>query len=174
MFLKDRKGKRFFQNRIALTFDVYWRNNFDLIGQAFTQGAGGTISKYANVADMKSSGVELGLSTINIQTDRFKWTSDLIYSKTKNEINGSKLRIEGGAMGDIEDVGAPDGTTMFVKNLFFNTPARKKFLKSEMTEGAYIAPNEPKVFTADEPFSFFIYTTCNDTTAILFAGEIIE
>ncbi len=61
-----------------------------------------------------------------------------IITKTKNEINGSKLRIEGGAMGDIEDVGAPDGTTMFVKNLFFNTPARKKFLKSEMTEGAYI------------------------------------
>ena len=43
-----------------------------------------------------------------------------------------------------------------------------------MAEGAYIEPNEPKVFTADEPFSFFIYTTCNDTTAILFAGEIVE
>ncbi len=43
-----------------------------------------------------------------------------------------------------------------------------------MAEGAYIEPNEPKVFTADEPFSFFIYTTCNDTTAIMFAGEIVE
>jgi len=43
------------------------------------------------------------------------------------------------------------------------------------TEGcALTEPEEPKVFTADEPFSFFIYTTCNDTTAILFAGEIIE
>ena len=40
--------------------------------------------------------------------------------------------------------------------------------------GAFFVPNEPKAFTADEPFSFFIYTTCNDTTAILFAGEIIE
>ena len=61
-----------------------------------------------------------------------------IITKTKDELNGTKLRIEGGVMGDIEDVGAPDGTTIFVKNLFFNTPARKKFLKSEMTEGAYI------------------------------------
>ncbi len=43
-----------------------------------------------------------------------------------------------------------------------------------MTEGAAFEPKEPKVFTADEPFSFFIYTTCNDTTAILFAGEIVE
>ena len=43
-----------------------------------------------------------------------------------------------------------------------------------MTKGAYFAPNEPKEFTADEPFSFYIYTTCNDTTAIMFAGEIVE
>ncbi len=43
-----------------------------------------------------------------------------------------------------------------------------------MVEGAFIEPKEPKVFTADEPFSFFIYTTCNDTTAIMFAGEIVE
>ena len=37
-----------------------------------------------------------------------------------------------------------------------------------------VGPVEPKEFTADESFSFFIYTTCNDTTAILFAGEIVE
>lgn len=43
-----------------------------------------------------------------------------------------------------------------------------------MTEGAFFAPEDPKVFTADQPFSFYIYTTCNDTTAILFAGEIVE
>ncbi len=41
-------------------------------------------------------------------------------------------------------------------------------------EGAFFEPAEPRVFTADEPFSFYIYTTCNDTTAILFAGEIVE
>ncbi len=43
-----------------------------------------------------------------------------------------------------------------------------------MAESAYYMPKEPKVFTADEPFSFYIYTTCNDTTAIMFAGEIVE
>ena len=43
-----------------------------------------------------------------------------------------------------------------------------------MTKGAYIRPEEPKVFTADEPFSFYIYTTCNDTTAVMFAGEIVD
>ena len=43
-----------------------------------------------------------------------------------------------------------------------------------LAEGAFFEPVEPRVFTADEPFSFYIYTTCNDTTAILFAGEIVE
>ncbi|MDO4160223.1 MAG: SusC/RagA family TonB-linked outer membrane protein [Prevotellaceae bacterium] len=76
----------FLRNRIALTADVYWRNNYDLIGRTYTQGAGGQIAKYANVADMKSSGVELGLSTVNIQTNNFRWSSDIIYTKTKNEI----------------------------------------------------------------------------------------
>lgn len=86
----------FLNNRIAVTFDTYWRNNFDLIGQAFTQGAGGTISKYANVADMKSNGVELGISTVNIANPKFKWTSDLIYSYAKNEI--TNLKTDGRAV----------------------------------------------------------------------------
>jgi serpin B len=43
-----------------------------------------------------------------------------------------------------------------------------------MDECAAFEPEDPKVFTADEPFSFYIYTTCNDTTAVMFAGEIVE
>jgi TonB-linked SusC/RagA family outer membrane protein len=76
----------FINNRIALTVDAYWRNNYDLIGATFTQGAGGQIMKMANVADMKSKGVEFGLSTVNITTNKFRWTSDLIYSNATNEI----------------------------------------------------------------------------------------
>lgn len=76
----------FLNNRIALTADVYWRNNYDLIGRTYTQGAGGQIAKYANVADMKSSGVELGLSTVNIVNNNFRWTTDFIFTKATNEI----------------------------------------------------------------------------------------
>ena len=43
-----------------------------------------------------------------------------------------------------------------------------------MEKGALIDPDEPKVFRADRPFTFYIYTTCNDTTAVMFAGEIVE
>ncbi len=80
----------FLKNRLALTFDVYWRDNYDLIGQTFTQGGGGAISKYANVADMRSRGAEVGLSTVNIANPSFQWTSDLIYSYAKNTITNLK------------------------------------------------------------------------------------
>lgn len=81
----------FLKERIALTFDVYGRNNYDLIGRTYTQGAGGEIAKYANVADMKSHGVEVGLSTVNIDKAGFKWTSDFIFSKAKNEITSLEV-----------------------------------------------------------------------------------
>ncbi len=51
---------------------------------------------------------------------------------------GSRYRIEGGREIALEEVGAPEGTTFLVRNLFFNTPVRRKFLKTPATEGSYI------------------------------------
>ena len=82
----------FFHNRINLTLDAYWRDNYDLIGIIKTQGVGGMISKYANVATMKSSGFEATLSTRNIQTQNFNWTTDLTFSLATNEITDLESR----------------------------------------------------------------------------------
>ncbi len=60
-----------------------------------------------------------------------------IMSKTEDE-NGTKLEISGGRFLSEETVGCPVGTTVVVKNLFFNTPARMKFLKKDSTEASYI------------------------------------
>lgn len=76
----------FINNRINLSADWYTRNNYDLIGLIPTQGAGGTIYKYANVATMKSHGIEFTLSTINIKNKDFSWNSDFIFSYAKNEV----------------------------------------------------------------------------------------
>ena len=59
-------------------------------------------------------------------------------TKTSDSLTGIKYVIHGGVEVEYKEVGVPDGTTIVVKNLFFNTPARKKFLKSAMTEGSYI------------------------------------
>ncbi|SNU06113.1 DNA mismatch repair protein MutL [Lachnospiraceae bacterium] len=59
-------------------------------------------------------------------------------TKTHEAMTGIRYVIEGGKELQFKEVGTPDGTTIISKNLFFNTPARKKFLKSNMTEGSYI------------------------------------
>ncbi len=76
----------FLKDRIGVTFDWYKRYNYDLIGKIETQGLGGEVKKFGNVASMKSSGLELSLSTMNIKTKDFSWKTDFIYSKTDNEI----------------------------------------------------------------------------------------
>lgn len=62
-----------------------------------------------------------------------------LITKTKNELTGIRYSIEGGLEKEAEEVGAPDGTTILVRNLFFNTPVRKKFLKQPQTEGGYVS-----------------------------------
>lgn len=61
-----------------------------------------------------------------------------LITKTPSAITGSRYIIEGGAERSLEELGAPDGSTFLVRNLFYNTPARSKFLKSDMTEANYI------------------------------------
>ena len=76
----------FIGNRINLVTDFYIRDNFDLMGYVNTQGAGGEIQKFANVASMKSHGVEATLSTQNIRTEDFSWNTDLTFAYCKTEI----------------------------------------------------------------------------------------
>ncbi len=80
----------FLNNRINLNVDAYTRRNYDLIGLASTAGVGGELNKYGNIATMKSSGVEVSLSTTNIKTQDFTWTSSFIYSHSKNEVTSLK------------------------------------------------------------------------------------
>ncbi len=59
-------------------------------------------------------------------------------TKTSDELMGTHISIDGGRLSEFDSIGAPDGTTVIIRNLFYNTPARKKFLKSVSSESAMI------------------------------------
>jgi TonB-linked SusC/RagA family outer membrane protein len=82
----------FLNNRINLEADYYTRQNYDLIGLTYTQGVGGEIAKFANVATMKSHGVEFTLSTKTISTKDFSWNTDFIFANAENVITDLKSR----------------------------------------------------------------------------------
>lgn len=85
----------FLNNRINVSLDLWWRNNFDLIGVRQGTGTNGAVSMYANVASMKSSGQELSISTKNIMRKNFQWTTDFIFSHYKTKVTDldTKTRI---------------------------------------------------------------------------------
>ena len=80
----------FINNRINIAADWYKRNNYDLIGTINTLGISGDILKFGNVATMESSGLELTLSTKNIVTKDFTWSTNFIFADMKNEVTEMK------------------------------------------------------------------------------------
>lgn len=68
-----------------------------------------------------------------------------VITKTTDSLTGTRYQIEGGAEKSIEEIGAPEGTTFIARNLFYNTPVRRKFLKTAMTEGAHVSDLVEKI-----------------------------
>ncbi len=77
-----------------------------------------------------------------------------LMTKTKSSILGYRYCMNGGREMSFDEAGVPDGTTMIVRNLFYNTPARRKFLKSALTEGGYVTQLMEKLILSHPDISF--------------------
>ena len=103
------------------------------IRNAFLRHSTSKIRKVEDLAHIASLGFRgEALSSISVVT-----RTELI-TKTKEDTFGTRYVIEGGVEQSLEDAGAPDGTTFLVRQLFYNVPARRKFLKTPMTEAGHV------------------------------------
>lgn len=106
----------------------------DEIRKAFLRHA---TSKITDIDDL------LKLSSLGFRGEALSSISAVarveLITKRKEDIFASRYEINGNLNGDIQEIGAPDGTTFIARDLFYNTPVRRKFLKSSATEGSYVA-----------------------------------
>lgn len=106
----------------------------DMVRKAFLRHS---TSKLREISDLES------IRTLGFRGEALSSISAVarveLMTKTRDQLLGISYRIEGGREISCEEVGLPDGTTILVKDLFYNTPARLKFMKSAQTEASYIA-----------------------------------
>ncbi|MBP5254333.1 MAG: DNA mismatch repair endonuclease MutL [Lachnospiraceae bacterium] len=81
-------------------------------------------------------------------------TQTEIITKCRGDLTATDFEISGGEEVRMEEIGAPDGTTVIVRNIFFNTPARRKFMKTPVTEASYIADMMEKCALSHPDVSF--------------------
>ncbi len=164
----------FLDNRINLEFDWYNRRNYDLIGLATTQGLGGQIDKFGNIATMKSSGVEISLSTTNIKTRDFTWTTNFIYSHTSNEVTKlktSKRLIDLVSGNGFAQEGYPVRALFSIPFMGLNEEGLPTFLDQDgniSTTGIYFQTRDP------EKLKFLKYSGNVDPTDLGSLGNIFR
>ena len=106
--------------------------------------------------------------------------------RNAGEVTGTKVHVDGGEIQETGETGAPEGTTVLVEDLFFNTPARKKFQKSKNTEIAHIHAILEGICLAHPGISFRLYTNQNellvtdrsprilDTIARIYGSDVVK
>ncbi len=95
-------------------------------------------------------------------------------TKTKDDLTGTRYSINGGEEVGMEEIGAPDGTSFIIRNLFYNTPARKKFLKTPQTEGSYIGDVMEHLALDNPTISFHYINNKDDKFSTSGNGDLKE
>ena len=121
----------------------------DQVRLAFLRHATSKIQKVEDLLQISSLGFRgEALSSISAVSQME------VITKTPEDMTGVRYVIEGGREKSLEEIGAPNGNTMLVRNLFFNTPARAKFLKTAMTEAGYVSAYMEQLALSHQDISF--------------------
>ena len=161
-------------NRINFAGDWYMRNNFDLIGPTYTTGTTGSVTKYGNVASMKSSGFELSLTTTNIKKKDFSWTTNFIYSHTKNlvtELLSTRRVIDLVSGTGFAMQGYPNHSIFSIPFRGLNEEGLPTFLDQNgnvTTTGIYFQTSDPT------KLSFLEYSGTADPTDVTSLGNTLQ
>lgn len=97
-----------------------------------------------------------------------------ILTKTKDEIFGTSMTLEGGKVVSKQEAGCPDGTTIVVRDLFFNTPARLNFMKKDSTEASHIADTVSRMIIGNPDISFRYISNGREVMFSSGNGDITE
>ncbi len=100
---------------------------------AFERHATSKVSSVADLETIRTLGFRGEALSAIASVSRIEATS-----RFRGQIIGHRLRLNGGKIQDLEEIGAPQGTTLIIRDIFFNTPARKKFLKSAQVESSHL------------------------------------
>jgi outer membrane protein OmpA-like peptidoglycan-associated protein len=171
----------FLNNRINLEVDWYKRNNYDLIGVATTQGIGGEIEKLGNIASMKANGIEISLTTNNIKTKDFSWTTNFIYSHSSNEVTDLKTTSNvmnlvartstGSSTSAFAREGYPVGALFSIPFMGLNDEGLPTFLDQDgkiTTTGIYFQERDT------EKLNFLEYSGTVDPTDVGSLGNVFK
>ena len=97
-----------------------------------------------------------------------------LLTKTEEEFTGTRYVIEGSRELSCDDVGLPEGTTFIVRHIFYNTPARRKFLKTPQSEGSYISDFMEKIMLSNPDIAFKLIINNNTRLQSSGNGKIID
>ena len=164
----------FFNNRLNVEFDWYTRDNYDLIGVATTAGVGGEVQKYGNIAAMKSGGVELSISSTNIKSKDFTWSTSFIYSYTHNKVTDLKTATR------VIDLLQGTGYSLqgYARNSVFSVPFRglnNEGLPTFLDQDGNVTTTGIYFQTSDESkFGFLEYSGTADPTTTGSLGNVFR
>ncbi|MCR5100654.1 MAG: DNA mismatch repair endonuclease MutL [Butyrivibrio sp.] len=141
----------------------------DQIRKAFKRHATSKITKFEDLFAVSSLGFRgEALSSIS------SVAKVEMITKTEEELSGIRYEIQGGEEVYFEEVGAPNGTTFIIRDIFYNTPARKKFLKTPQTEGSYIADVMEHMAMDNPSISFHFINNKDDKFITSGNGDLKE